>query len=249
MNIIKRLIAKKEALKWTKNKLKAFVCINNKMYYAEIHEDCLMEFVKEKDEKLYSQMKDVQQYWTNSELMRKLDILESDNYPIIFGVVAAIDDIEVLTIMDPFGCSKKEGAQILKRVCPNYDIYDDESQFGTPVKIANLSCKNYKQSIKLAQYQYNVHDIANRLYRTVPLVPIGDLMQNIAQDIQTGLYDGCGDPNTNWEAWKDRCTDILSERGIVNVMGPRGFIDGNPIVSQDCKYIRQARLKKITDKE
>lgn len=40
-------------------------------------------------------------------------------------------------------------------------------------------------------------------------------MQNIVQDIQYGLYDSCGDPNTNWDLWKNRCIELLKERKIL----------------------------------
>ena len=101
----------------------------------------------------------------------------------------------------------------------------------------------------IANFQYNVHDIVNQLYRTVPLVPTGNLLQDIAQDIQNGLYNDCGDPNENWNNWRERCTEILSERNIINIMQPRQFINAEPIISKDCKYIREAKLKKISNEE
>lgn len=82
---------------------------------------------------------------------------------------------------------------------------------------------------KVAKSQYNVHEITNKLYRTIPLVPVGNLMQDIAQDIQAGLYNDCGDPNIDWDSWKNRCIEILSERGTINVMDSRNFISANPI--------------------
>jgi hypothetical protein len=91
---------------------------------------------------------------------------------------------------------------------------------------------------------YNLHDIVNKSYRTIPLVPTGSLTQDIAQDIQAGLYNDCGDPNTNWDAWMDRAKLILSERNVIDVMDNRTYINALPIDKPDCKYIREARLKK-----
>lgn len=101
---------------------------------------------------------------------------------------------------------------------------------------------------RLSQCKYNVHDIVNKLYRTIPLVPVGNLMLDIAQDIQSGLYNDCGDPNTNWQAWMDRAKQILSERNVINIMDNRDYINALPIDKPDCKYIRESRLKKINNK-
>lgn len=93
-----------------------------------------------------------------------------------------------------------------------------------------------KRLLKLNSLNYNVHDITNKLYKTIPLVPIGNLMQDIARDIQYGLYDGCGDPNTNWECWKNRCIEILKDRQVIDVMD-RKFISTDPVL-QNNKSIR-----------
>lgn len=71
--------------------------------------------------------------------------------------------------------------------------------------------------------QNNVHQIINKLYRTMPLVPVGDLTQDISQDIQNGLYNKCGDPETNWDAWLNRCRQLLKERNIIDVMDRNTF--------------------------
>ena len=58
-------------------------------------------------------------------------------------------------------------------------------------------------------------EIATKLYSDIPLVPTGCLMQSIVQDIQSGLYNKCGDPNKNWEKWEERCKQLLNQRGIL----------------------------------
>lgn len=78
--------------------------------------------------------------------------------------------------------------------------------------------------LKKKSSKYNVHEIVNKLYKDIPLVPIGDLLHDISQDIQLGLFDDCGDPNTNWENWKQRAMELLKERNIINVMDDRKFI-------------------------
>lgn len=100
---------------------------------------------------------------------------------------------------------------------------------------------------RLSRCKYNVHDIVNKLYRTIPLVPVGTLMQDIAQDIQMGLYNDCGDPNTNWQAWMDKTKKMLSERNVIDVMDNRNHIYALPIDKPDCKYIREAKIKKLSD--
>lgn len=59
-------------------------------------------------------------------------------------------------------------------------------------------------------------EIATKLYQTIPLVPSGCLIQDIIQDVQYGLYDDCGDPNTNWDKYKERCKELLKQRNIVS---------------------------------
>ena len=63
---------------------------------------------------------------------------------------------------------------------------------------------------------YNVHELVTKLYSTIPLVPSNNTMQNIMQDIQYGLYNDCGDPNHNWDNWKERCIKLLRERNILS---------------------------------
>ena len=58
-------------------------------------------------------------------------------------------------------------------------------------------------------------EIATKLYSDIPLVPTGCLIQSIIQDIQAGLYNNCGDPNKNWEKWKQKCKQLLNQRGIL----------------------------------
>lgn len=62
---------------------------------------------------------------------------------------------------------------------------------------------------------YNVHQIVNKLYSTIPLVPSGNLIQNIMQDIQYGLYDDCGDPDKNFDKWQSRCIELLKQRKLI----------------------------------
>lgn len=64
-------------------------------------------------------------------------------------------------------------------------------------------------------------------------------MQDIAQDIQSGLYNNCGDPDTNWDSWKKRCSEILNERGIINVMDCRNFINARLIKKSNELYTWQ----------
>lgn len=62
---------------------------------------------------------------------------------------------------------------------------------------------------------FNINKIVNKLYSTIPLVPSSALIENIYQDIQYGLYNSCGDPDTNWDKWKERCVQLLRERKII----------------------------------
>ena len=61
-----------------------------------------------------------------------------------------------------------------------------------------------------------VHEIVNKLYKTIPLVPIGNLLQDLTQDVQYGLFKDCGDPNTNWDKWEERAIELLKQRNIIS---------------------------------
>lgn len=58
-------------------------------------------------------------------------------------------------------------------------------------------------------------EIATKLYQTIPLVPTGCIVQDIIQDVQLGLYKDCGDPNKNWNKYKERCKELLKQRNVV----------------------------------
>lgn len=77
---------------------------------------------------------------------------------------------------------------------------------------------------RLIKKSYNIHEIVNRLYREIPIVPIGNILQDIYQDIQSGLFDDCGNPEINWLQWKEKAIQILQDRNIINVMDVRNFI-------------------------
>lgn len=89
---------------------------------------------------------------------------------------------------------------------------------------------------------YNVKEIVNKLYSTIPLVPSNNLIQNIFQDIQYGLYDDCGDPNKNWDKWKDRCIELLKQR---NILGQYRKIKCHNSNNKIIKKYTISRLKKI----
>ena len=92
---------------------------------------------------------------------------------------------------------------------------------------------------RLIQCSYNIQQIVNKLYRTLPLVPIGSLTQDIAQDIQMGLYNDCGDPNEHWNLWMERAKQILHDRNIIDVMD-REQINAMPYVDNSYGKISTA---------
>ncbi len=96
---------------------------------------------------------------------------------------------------------------------------------------------------RLIQCGYNVKQIVNKLYRTIPLVPTGTLMQDITQDIQYGLYKDCGDPNENWDLWMKRCKELLKDRNVIDIMDNREYINAMPYVDNSYGRISQAEKK------
>ena len=101
---------------------------------------------------------------------------------------------------------------------------------------------------RLIQCGYNVQQIVNKLYRTLPLVPIGTLTQDIAQDIQMGLYKDCGDPNEHWDLWMERAKEILRDRNIIDVM-EREQINAMPYMDNSYGKISTANNKLYTWQE
>lgn len=73
-----------------------------------------------------------------------------------------------------------------------------------------------QRKVLIANKNYNISNIVSKLYSTIPLVPSNNLIQNIFQDIQYGLYKECGDPEENWDKWKDNCVELLKQRNILS---------------------------------
>lgn len=101
---------------------------------------------------------------------------------------------------------------LIKDNYPGYAIYMDSESLD-PFKFEHYP-RIAKNSNK-KKVAYDVNAIVNKLYSTIPLVPSGNLIQNIMQDIQYGLYDDCGDPNENFDKWKNRCIELLKQRKLI----------------------------------
>lgn len=97
----------------------------------------------------------------------------------------------------------------------------------------------------MKRLSYNVREIVNKLYNTIPLVPSNNIMQNIMQDIQYGLYDDCGDPEKNWDAWKERCIKLLQERNILSNQDKKTIINTKTGFTKKVKRLKNKLAKKI----
>lgn len=73
----------------------------------------------------------------------------------------------------------------------------------------------YREKGIMIKKASNAYSMAEKLALKVPLVPMRELVQDIAQDIQNGLYKNCGDYDTNFEKWLDKCREILRERNVI----------------------------------
>lgn len=73
----------------------------------------------------------------------------------------------------------------------------------------------YREKGIMIKKANNAYSMAQKLALKVPLVPMRELVQDIAQDIQNGLYKECGDFNTDFENWLDKCREILRQRNVI----------------------------------
>ena len=78
-------------------------------------------------------------------------------------------------------------------------------------------------------------EIATKLYQTIPLVTTGCIIQDIIQDVQSGLYKDCGDPNKNWNKYKEKCKELLKQRNIVGTrLKKKAYFDAG---DRECAMI------------
>jgi len=99
----------------------------------------------------------------------------------------------------------------------NDGLYDDlgnrESNYDKYITRTNEIFR--KNKIKLSSLD-NIRSIVNKLYYSIPIVPTGELIQDLMQDIQNGRFKDCGDPNKNFDLWKNKAIELLKQRGIID---------------------------------
>lgn len=60
--------------------------------------------------------------------------------------------------------------------------------------------------------------IAKRLLADLPVVPTNERLYELVQDIHMGIFDDISsveEADENWEAWKQRTSELLKSRGIL----------------------------------
>jgi hypothetical protein len=73
--------------------------------------------------------------------------------------------------------------------------------------------------------------IAKRLLADLPIVPTNERTYELCQEIQMGVFSDCGDPDENWEEWKQRAREILEAKGVFVLKQSRlKRVAKNPIV-------------------
>ena len=66
-----------------------------------------------------------------------------------------------------------------------------------------------------SKYTGNAYSIAEDLCSKIPLVPTRELVQDISQDIQAGLYDEFGEYEANPYEWLENCRNLLKMRNVI----------------------------------
>ena len=75
--------------------------------------------------------------------------------------------------------------------------------------------RNNGLMIKKSKYTGNAYSIAEDLCSKIPLVPTRELVQDISQDIQAGLYDELGEYEANSYEWLENCRNLLKMRNAI----------------------------------